>query len=99
MAHKGYDCTNGGVSSKADAALVIGAGIPEIFEAGDMPVLILAMGNMPGCAKLIPAEGPDRHPMFGGNYGACSDSRFCQAVEIIVGGRFYGAVPIHDRFE
>lgn len=38
-------------------------------------------------------------PMFGGCYVATSDSRFSDEVERIVGGRFYGAVALHDRFE
>ena len=37
--------------------------------------------------------------MFGGNYGATSDSRFSEKVEEMMGSSFYGAVPIHDRVE
>lgn len=37
--------------------------------------------------------------MFGGNYAACSDSRFGEAVRRSLGVDFYGAVAIHDRFE
>jgi hypothetical protein len=38
-------------------------------------------------------------PMMGGCYVGASDGRFSEAVEEIVGARFYGAVPLHDRFE
>lgn len=38
-------------------------------------------------------------PMNGGNYAGSSDSRFDEAVQKILGHRFYGAVAIHDRFE
>ena len=37
--------------------------------------------------------------MMGGNYAATSDSRFGEAVRKRIGPNFYGAVPIHDRFE
>jgi len=37
--------------------------------------------------------------MFGGNYASTSDSRFGEAVEKIIGTRFYGAVAVHDRVE
>jgi hypothetical protein len=37
--------------------------------------------------------------MFGGNYAGTSDSRFKDAVENLIGTRFYGAIPVHDRYE
>jgi hypothetical protein len=43
---------------------------------------------------LPPAPGQGSiGPVMGGNYAATSDSRFAAAVG------FYGAVPIHDRYE
>jgi len=36
--------------------------------------------------------------MAGGNY-AVGDSKFDEAVEKLLGTKFYGAVAIHDRFE
>lgn len=99
QAHGGYDCTNGGVTAKANQALLIGEGIAEVFDAKEMPVLVLTKGNLPGCAKIEPADKGERWSMFGGNFGHTSDSRFSEAVEKITGARFYGAVPIHDRFE
>lgn len=38
-------------------------------------------------------------PMFGGTYIATSDSRFGHAIEALLGHRFYGAIPFHDRYE
>jgi hypothetical protein len=37
-------------------------------------------------------------PMFGGNY-ADGDSRMDEAVRELTGAKFYGAVPIFDRYE
>jgi hypothetical protein len=38
-------------------------------------------------------------PMFGGNYAETCDSRFQEALRKVTGARFYGAVPIHDRWD
>lgn len=95
----GRTSSNGGVSEFHDRALVIGAGIPEIFDDAGLPVLVLMPGNLPGCAKLVPAFTGGKWTMFGGAFGYTSDSRFHEAVERIIGCRSYGAVPIHDRIE
>ena len=103
----GHDCTNG-PSRIHDRLCVINVDGP--FEpSADAPAFILEPGAMPGIARLVPAyEGDKPWFMFGGNYGATSDSRFNRAVEQIIGGRtartdwtysFYGAVAIHDRVE
>lgn len=98
----GGDCTNGGVSATADKALVVGPGIPEIFAANELPVLVLAPG-LGGfkTARLVPLvlQQAKRWTMFGGNFAYTSDSRFAEAVRAIAGGSFCGAVPIHDRVE
>jgi hypothetical protein len=95
------ECSNGGISSKYDQALVVGPDIPKIFDAGGLPMVRLVAGNLPGTAKVIPLEiNPNAcGPMFGGAYVGCSDSRWCDAIEKICGNRFYGAVSLHDRFE
>lgn len=73
----------------------------------DAPAAMLVAGNVSGIARVVPAvevgngqyaPRPGWH-MAGGAYVSTSDSRFCQAVEAIVGGRFYGAVTLHDRDE
>ena len=38
-------------------------------------------------------------PMMGGCYAATSDSRFSKLCARVGGGHFYGAVPVHDRYE
>jgi hypothetical protein len=94
------DCTNGGVSAMANSAIVIGPGIPEIFEASDRDVVLeLKKGNIPGAVKLVPLDAGRGWTMFGGNFGFTSDSRFSQAVCALAGADCYGAVPIHDRIE
>lgn len=92
-------CANGGLSEFHNEALVIGEGIPEVFEANGLPVLKLVKGNLPGLAKLVPADAGDKWVMFGGNYAGTSDSRFTKAVEKITGSPFSRALPIHDRIE
>lgn len=92
---KSFACTNG-VSATADEALVIGDGIPEVFEANGRPVLRLERNRDGKTARLIPVDVVG-WLAFGGNYGATSDSRFSEAVRAIYGSEFYGAVPIHDH--
>jgi hypothetical protein len=38
-------------------------------------------------------------PMFGGNFGYSSDSRWSEAVRELTGSPHYGAVAIHDRYD
>lgn len=96
---EGGDCTNGGMSSNYCRAILIGEGIPEIFEpTEETPALVLvrrALFSSRLNARHIyfhcePLEtyGKALH-MFGGNYIADSDSRFpCDY-----------PIPIHDRIE
>jgi hypothetical protein len=95
----GGDCTNGGVSSQHDSALVIGPGIPELFDAGEHPVLRLEQNRSSKNVRLVPVTLDHKWTMFGGNFGYTSDSRFGNAVKALCGYDFYGAVPIHDRVE
>lgn len=69
----------------------------QVNQATDeCPAVILVKRNMGRRVlyTLRPAAGLDRWEMMGGNYAATSDSRFGELVE-----GFYGAVPVHDRFE
>lgn len=50
-------------------------------------------------APLLADGDKTMGPSMGGCYVASADSRFVEAVEEITGARFYGAVPLHDRFE
>jgi hypothetical protein len=52
--------------------------------------------------KAVPLDEngvPRRDVMFGGRYIGCSDSRFGDLCELLLGHRFYGAVALHDRCE
>jgi hypothetical protein len=110
-----YDCTMRGISSperaKRDQLCIVN--IPGPFEpSADVPAAMLVHNNVFGdhrpLVKIVPAlRAPDftwekekRWTMFGGNYGATSDSRFSEAVADMLGTEFYsGAVKIHDRIE
>jgi hypothetical protein len=63
--------------------------VPAVRVGGEWPRTYVAKGSDDLCG-----------PMFGGNYADTSDSRFGEAMERTVKGtRFFGAVPIHDRYE
>jgi hypothetical protein len=107
------DCSNGGISSRADKVTLVNVEGP--FEpTEDRPAAMLVPGNTAGTVKVVAAvagddgtyapvkqngDGKQVGPMMGGAYVATSDSRFSRAVEDLLGHRFYGAVPLHDRFE
>jgi hypothetical protein len=104
------DSTNGGLSGRFDRLTVVNVEGP--FEPTPDHPAVMLVPNALGSVVIMPAEkiGDEwleiasntkayAGPMFGGNYAATSDSRFGRAVEAILGHRFYGAVPIHDRLE
>lgn len=101
----GVDCTAGGISSNHTDLTAINVEGP--FEpTQDRPPVILE-NHYKNAVRIVPA-GPDGKalklathagPMFGGNFATTSDSRLGEAIEKLVGIRFYGAVPIHDRYE
>ena len=93
------DCTNGGVSSKAKELCVINAEGPfdPKEDDGVFPVKLIDHPGLPGTPLLVPTGG--RKGMMGGNFGYTSDGRFQDKIVELTGRRFYGAVPIHDRFE
>jgi hypothetical protein len=95
----GCDCTNGGVSSTHKHLLLVGEGIPEIFEERDgMPAVVLVkrelwserQGKRCTYLHVEPAatHGKAWH-MAGGNFIHSSDSRFPSDQPI----------SIHDRIE
>lgn len=98
------DCTNGGLTSKFGRLCVVNVDGP--FEPReDMPAVMLVENAQRTC-KIVPAENVDgqwqpvkKWWMMGGNYATTSDSRFADAVEKLLGHRFYGAVAVHDRTE
>jgi hypothetical protein len=98
----GSDCTNGGLTSKADKICVVNVDGP--FNPNDETPAFKLVTHA-GCAVLKPVDDNGNEikdgigPMMGGNYASTSDSRFSRAVEKLLGHNFYGAVPVHDRFE
>tara|TARA_Y100000004_G_scaffold185354_1_gene235446 strand:+ start:398 stop:727 length:330 start_codon:yes stop_codon:yes gene_type:complete len=95
------DCTNGGVSSWDIKGLCI-TNVDGPFNPCDKypsAELVTQKNFHRKTIKIVPTHVGDRHSMFGGNYGATSDSRFSDTVERMLGHSFYGAVPIHDRVE
>ena len=99
---RGQSCSNGGISTYFEEVLVVGDDIPNIFEAKGRPVVKLQKGAFDGqvVAVVLQKDGTVKDGrMFGGCYISTSDSRFSQAVRKIAGFDFYGAVPLHDRYE
>ena len=96
-----YDCTNGGVSARNIKGLCLTNVDGPFDPSDDYPAakLVKTFTGFSTIVKVIPEEAEGKQTMFGGNYAGTSDSRFSEAVEKIVGGRFYGAVPVHDRVE
>lgn len=90
--HNPVDCTNGGISANSDIGLLTGDGIPEIFDAGNLPVFKLVERKLFGeiALHLEPLDNDGRKWfMFGGNFGYSSDGRWPSA----------NAIKIHDRTE
>lgn len=97
------DSSNQGLCHHADDLCVVN--VPGPFEPNDRtppvllergplgnPIVVGAYRDADG--RYLPTVAPGQHgPMFGGSYAATSDSRWSRAVG------FYGAVPIHDRWE
>ena len=91
------DCTNGGISSKVNHAVLTGDGIPEIFEPReDMPEFKLVKRNIYGriyihCEPIKPVNPHNIGYMAGGNFAYSSDSRFHNICDY--------PISIHDRQE
>jgi hypothetical protein len=97
-----------GFSDKIKKLLLINVeGPTPDIEHPDTRAAFLVPGFVKGTARIIPAELDKNwnyipvhgHRAMGGNYAGTSDGRFSNAVEKIIGTRFYGAVPIHDWYE
>lgn len=92
------DCSINGVSNRFKELCLTNVEGPSKPDE-DRPEALLIEGNLAGTAIIVPHNLLGKQRMMGGCYGGTSDSRFSQAVERITGGRFYGAIPIHDRVE
>jgi hypothetical protein len=90
-------CAMYGPTSWADEVLLVGPGVPEIFEAGDRPVLVLKEKVSMRGGMYIYAEPIEDVPegyvgyMFGANYIHSSDSRIRDIAPY--------PIPVHDRSE
>ena len=95
------DCTNGGKSAGVGSLCVVNVSGP-FNPRPELPAFELVEGpGGRGHAILRPVEAKKPGmvgPMFGGNY-ADGDSRMDEAVRALTGAKFYGAVPIFDRYE
>ena len=95
----GSDSTNGGISSSYKTLLLVDKeGWVDIdYTEENLVEVVTHMGN----PIIVPYAQPAKAigPMFGGNFASSSDSRFMRIVRKTTGVRFYGAIPIHDRFE
>lgn len=108
--HGNVNCSSGGLSSRVEAVTLVNVSGP-FDPTDDRPAAMVLPGAHPGIAKIVAAVeiAPGEYeplkvdgsvgPMMGGCYVATSDSRFRQKVEEICGASFYGAVPLHDRYE
>lgn len=90
----GTDCTNGGVTSRVTQAVLVGDGIPAIFEPTETrPALRLVRRHIGGeYLHAEPVEGKDGRRvgwMAGGNFVYTSDARFPNRYPI----------SVHDRQE
>jgi hypothetical protein len=90
------DCTNRGVSSRETTFLLVGPGVPEVFEPGSTPVLMLDRVKLGEKEYLIARptdlDGEPIRGMAGGNYVWSSDGRFRRDV-------CEYPIPVHDRVE
>lgn len=85
------DTTNGGVTSKYHTFVLVGPGVPEVFEPNEAtPVLRLEKNGRFG-HRVVPENSDGKWTMFGGNFVWSSDSRFRAISE--------NPLPVHDRIE
>jgi len=88
------DCTANGISSKQDRLILVGDGIPEIFDGDETDTVKLIKRNICG-REYLHVEPitikPDNSvsAMYGGNFIYSCDNRFPSNYPI----------PIHDRYE
>ena len=87
----GMDCTNHGVTSGKDSAvLLLQAPGDDFVPSPNSPTLELRPRRMSKIPMAVPYGTPAGvYPMFGGHWVYTSDSRF----------PFEHPIPVHDRFE
>lgn len=94
---RGDSWSNGGISASYDQALLVLPGGGPFKPQPELPAITIEQ-HFPGClrARVLGLEG---HPMMGGCYVASSDARFGELCRLLLGHAYYGAVPLHDRYE
>jgi len=88
------DCSNGGISSKVDKAILTGYGLPELSEPdNDAPELRVIKRNIGGKTywHCEPTNKPGAWLMDGGNFVYSHDSRYHAICDY--------PIAIHDRQE
>jgi len=93
----GSNCSNNGISSKFDRCILVGEGVPEIFEPSeDTPAVMLRKKSVFGKEYIYASpyhpEDPNNDKtwyMFGGQFVYTSDSRMPTKHPL----------PLHDRTE
>lgn len=89
-----YDCTANGISHDKTQLILIGEGIPEIFDGDETNTVVLVKRNLLGKEYLhVEPVWENKETkqwfMFGGNFIYSSDSRFPNIYPI----------SIHDRVD
>lgn len=89
----GYDCTNGGITSRVNRVTLIGPGLPELFEPDEEAPAMRLIERDVGFDKFFIAAPLDAKAegfgggspyMFGGNFLSCSHSQFpaCHPIKV-----------------
>lgn len=96
------NCTNGGWSARFNTVCIVNVKGP-FRPRSDQPGVMLIDGPGPEPNPIIVSTEHYTNEVwtqFGGNYLACSDTRFADAVRHLTGFRgAVGAIKIHDRVE
>jgi len=90
------DCTNGGITAKVDRIILVGEGIPEVFEVKENAIYLKLVRRDLWGKEYLHAEPvgqtkKDIGDMAGGNFIYSSDSRFRKINAY--------PIPVHDRSE
>lgn len=84
------DSTRNGITHRHDKLILVGDGIPEIFNTtNDAPAIYLERRERFNDMIARPSLTDGKHYMFGGNFIYSSDSRFPSSQPI----------KVHDRWE
>lgn len=94
-----------GPSATEFRILVVGKGIPRIFDVQDSMPTYTVHGQRVSYPFLVPVdtlrggENYGVYPQASGNYAVTADSRWIEFFSMLPGGSRTGVIPIHDRAE